>query len=65
MRSLGQFQTFLLIFFFYEKILHAQKRKKHKTQTSDFYSDVFTRIKSLDVFYAHKNTVCFVLHKKA
>ena len=28
MRSLGQFQTFLFIFFFYEKILHAQKAQK-------------------------------------
>ena len=31
MRSSGQFQTFLLIFFFYEKILHAQKAQKAQT----------------------------------
>ena len=35
MRSSGQFQTFLLIFFFYEKILHAQKAQKaQKAQTA-------------------------------
>ena len=42
-----------ILIFFYEEILHAQKStkkdKKHKTQTSDLYSDDF---------YAHKK------HKK-
>ena len=37
-----QFQAFL---FFYEEILHTQK--KHKMQTSDFHSDIFIRLKSI------------------
>ena len=31
-------------YFFYEDILRA---KKHKKQTSDFYSDIFIRLKSI------------------
>ena len=53
MRSLGQFQTFI---FFTRKFYSHKKYKKHKTQISNFHSDVF---------YAHKKHKKYKKHKKA
>ena len=52
MRLLRKFQAFL---FFYEEILHTQK--KHKMETSDFHSDIFMHLKSIkskQVTFTHK-----------
>ena len=61
-----------LFFFFYKKILHAQKAQKaQKTQKTQKAKDARKKHKNankqisdffpLDVFYAHKNTAFFVL----
>ena len=62
--------------FFHEKISHTKKHEKHKTQISNFHSDVFYTHKKpkkyktqtsdfhLNVLYAHKKYKKHKKHKK-
>ena len=69
-----------VLFFKRKDFTRTIKHQKHKTQASNFHSDVFHAHKKhkkykkaqnvkqaiffLDILYAHKNAVFFVLHTK-